>query len=72
METAIEVKDVLKFDFTNRAYVRNGVYVQCGHRTCVNLYYKSVPWMTAAKLAKICCFGTRHSGKQPNLTAEVH
>lgn len=50
----------LQFDYTNQAWLKDGLYIRCGHKECKPPYREN----------KVC-FGTRHAGELPNLTAEV-
>jgi len=58
-----------EFDYTNQAWLKDGRYVRCPHRTCV--YVALCPWDSYTEVCRRSCFGTRHVGERPNLTAEV-
>lgn len=63
-----------QFDYTNQAWLKDGRYVRCGHSSCVVDYHGYVgpdPWDSYKEIYKQSCYGTRHVGETPNLTAEV-
>jgi len=71
--------DNYKFDFTNQALIKNGVYARCRHIACriacylETLITSAIDWDAFDKRWEKgrVCFGTRHAGEQPDLTAEV-
>lgn len=46
----------LAYDYTNQAWLRDGVYVSCGHSAAMNCG----------------CFGRIHAGESPAANAEIH
>lgn len=64
-----------QFDYTNQAWIKDGRYVRCGHSNCVVEAKGRVElhceWDSYRKIYEQSCFGTRHIGERPNLTAEV-
>ena len=62
-----------QYDYTNQAWLKDGRYVRCGHSGCYHGSFNPDPWVSLEtyKRSNHSCFGTRHVGETPNLTAEV-
>jgi hypothetical protein len=54
------------YDYTNQAWVLDGVYVRCGHPEVGDVLPEGTVWTGCT------CYGLEHEGEPPTVNASIH